>query len=95
MAYLLARDPLFQMKKCSFSLQNSKKNSARGQLYFQLGVPNSITIEASYYGYRDLNGVIKQFEHSDYTQIAQSILSSILGTEQTLNLKAEKQKVIN
>lgn len=80
MAYLLAKDPLFQMKKCSFSLQNSKKNSARGQLYHHLGVSNSITIESSYYGYKDPNGLIKQFEHEDYRQIAQSILSSLLST---------------
>jgi hypothetical protein len=61
MAYLLSKDPMFQLKKCSFSLQNSKKNSARGQLYHQLGVPNSITIEASYYGYKDSTDSIRQF----------------------------------
>lgn len=83
------------MKKCSFSLQNSKKNSARGQFYYQLGVPNSITIEASYYGYRDSNGAIKQFQHNDYSQIAQNILKSLLSTQQTLNMKTEKQKIIN
>ena len=49
---LSQQTPLFSLKDCHFRIQKSKESTARVVAYKELGIVNSYTVEASFYGPR-------------------------------------------
>lgn len=58
------RNKLFSYKDCRFALEKEKENTARIVLFKELGITNTYTLEASFYGGEALGKVVYEEETS-------------------------------
>lgn len=59
------RNKLFSYKNCSFACEREKENTARIVLFKEMGITNSYTLEASFYGGEWLAKVVYEEESLD------------------------------
>jgi hypothetical protein len=58
------RNKLFSYKDCRFALEKEKENTARIVLFKELGITNTYTLEASFYGGEALGKIVYEEESS-------------------------------
>ena len=64
---LASVEPIFDFKKCKFSQQKHKYNTARVVVWNDLKVTNSFTLEISMFGKQDLNRSFKKKKANYFT----------------------------
>jgi hypothetical protein len=84
---LKEKDGFYHGDSCIYSVGKSKRESIRGQLHQNLYIDNAVTIETSFYGYRDKEGVFHHFDKGSFQLIALHLLEAVLETEQALKEK--------
>jgi len=80
--YLLSQDnPVFDFDSCTFHVSKSKRSTGRVVAWAECQVPNSYTMEASFFG-GDLTGETMHFTPASLEGVGDSLCRSVLSTGQ-------------